>query len=38
MLKAAADADQQALKSAAARLLSDIRSGKDVTSILQRPR
>jgi hypothetical protein len=39
MLKAAANADQQALKSAAARLdqlLSDIRAGKDVTSNLKR--
>jgi hypothetical protein len=40
MLKAVADADQQALKSAAARLdrlLSNIRAGKDVTNILKRP-
>ena len=41
MLKAAADADQQALKSAAQRLdqlLSDIRTGKDVTKIRRRQR
>lgn len=41
MLKAAQDADQQALKSAAERLdhlLSDIRRGKDVSKILRRPR
>jgi hypothetical protein len=39
MLKAAAIADQDALKSASARLdrlLSDIRAGKDVTSNLKR--
>ena len=39
MLKAAATADQQILKSAVARLdqfLSDIRAGKDVTSSLKR--
>jgi hypothetical protein len=39
MLKAAANADQQALKSAAAKLdllLSDIRAGKDVTRNLKR--
>ncbi|MFZ1141299.1 MAG: hypothetical protein WAN76_19110 [Candidatus Sulfotelmatobacter sp.] len=39
MLKAAANADQLALKSAEARLdrlLSDIRAGKDVTSNLKR--
>ena len=39
ILKAAADADQQALESAAARLdrlLSDIRAGKDVTHDLKR--
>jgi negative regulator of replication initiation len=41
MLRAGAEADQQALKSAAERLdqlLSDIRTGKDVTKILRRPR
>jgi hypothetical protein len=39
MLRAAANTDQQALKSAAARLdqlLSDIRAGKDVASNLKR--
>jgi hypothetical protein len=39
MLTAAASADQQALKSAAAKLdqlLSDIRAGKDVASNLKR--
>lgn len=39
ILKAAADADQQALRSASARLdrlLSDIRAGKDVTRDLRR--
>jgi cell division septum initiation protein DivIVA len=39
MLKAAANADQQALESAAAKLdqlLSEIRAGKDVTSKLRR--
>ena len=39
MLKAAANADQQALKSASTKLdklLSDIRAGKDVTSNLKR--
>jgi hypothetical protein len=39
MLKAGANADQQALQGAAARLdrlLSDIRAGKDVTSKLKR--
>ena len=41
MLKAAADADHEALKSAAGRLdqlLSDIRKGKDVPKIRKRPR
>lgn len=39
MLKAAANADQQALRTASAKLdqlLSDIRAGKDLTSYLKR--